>query len=306
MRLLLLGCTGFIGRELVPKLLKAGHQITIISRKSPISSKRQFKSDSLVHIQINPAIPENWNKSSLIKALEKANGVINLAGEPIADKRWTKIHCENIKNSRIKTTEGLIQAMRKLKNPPEVLLNGSAIGFYGTSQDNSFIEESKSGDDFLANLCQNWEKIAMQKPNKTRLVILRIGIVLGSDGGALSKMLPIFKAGFGGPIGNGKQWMSWIHRKDLCNLIEKLIKEKKWEGVFNAVSPQPSRMIDFTKTLATVLGRPNLLAVPAPLLKLILGDGAKVVLEGQKVISNKLRRFKFEYPELKEALKEIT
>ena len=304
MRLLLLGCTGFIGRELIPKLLASGNQLTVISRKSP----RNFhSSDKLTYLKYDLTVPDNWEKLAIIQALEQAEGIINLAGEPITEKRWTKSHREKIKQSRLSTTQGLIDGMKKSKNTAKVLINASAIGFYGTSQEDLFTEENPSGKDFLANVCSQWEEIALKKPNSTRLIILRIGIVLGPDGGALGKMLPIFRAGFGGPIGTGTQWMSWIHRTDLCQIIEESIVNKSWNGVINAVAPEPSKMSKFSESLAKVLGRPSLLPVPGPLLKLLLGDGAKVVLEGQNVVSKRLNRlkFQFKYPKLNQALEAI-
>jgi len=187
-----------------------------------------------------------------------------------------------------------------------VIINGSAIGYYGTSLSKEFNENSIGGNDFLANLCKNWEAAASEKPFFSRLVIFRIGIVLEADGGALGKMLPVFKLGLGGPIGNGMQWMSWIHRSDLCDLVVKALIDKKFSGVINAVAPEPVLMKDFSKTLGKCLNRPNLLPVPSTLLKVLLGDGAKVVLEGQKVISIKLKNYKFKYPLLENAINAST
>tara|TARA_Y100001968_G_scaffold324404_1_gene363657 strand:+ start:1331 stop:2260 length:930 start_codon:yes stop_codon:yes gene_type:complete len=308
MRLFLLGCTGFIGRELIPRLLNSGHHLTVISRNVQPHSLRGLSSKQLQHLQIDPSKPINWENTELLEALSKANGVINLAGEPITEKRWSDQQCEIITNSRLSTTASLIKTMSGLQEMPEILVNASAIGFYGTSQDSFFTENSSCGDDFLSNLCFQWEHLAMQKPNTTRLVLLRIGIVLEADGGALGKMLPVFRSGFGGPIGNGKQWMSWIHRTDLCNIIETSLLDKSWGGVINAVAPNPCDMSTFSKTLGKALGRPSLLPIPGPLLQLLLGDGAKVVLEGQKVICERLEKmsFKFQFPELKQAIESIT
>tara|TARA_Y100001968_G_scaffold45599_1_gene35622 strand:+ start:3153 stop:4091 length:939 start_codon:yes stop_codon:yes gene_type:complete len=305
MHLLLLGCTGFIGSELVPQLLRSGHHLTIVSRKLPKKFSNNVDSERIIYLQSDPGNPKSWSEAKLQNALSQANGVINLAGEPIAEKRWTKKKCEEIKNSRIQTTRGLIETMSNMKINPQVLINASAIGYYGSSQNDLFTEENDSGQDFLAKLCKEWEEIASEKPAKTRLVLLRIGIVLGTNGGALGKMLPVFRAGFGGPIGNGQQWMSWIHRTDLCQMIDQALLDEKWEGIINAVSPNPSSMSDFSCTLGKVLGRPSLLPVPEFLLKLLMGDGAKVVLEGQKVSSNRLKKlkFNFRYAELFEALK---
>ena len=308
MRLLLIGCSGFIGRKLVPTLLKDGEELTIISRKNKKNLISFLDSDDFTHLKINPALPSSWKNTVLLETLAKTDGVINLAGEPISEKRWTANHCLEIENSRIQTTNLLIKALHQLKKPPKVLINGSAIGFYGSSSEQVFDEEDSSSKDFLGALCQEWESAALKKPRSTRLIILRIGIVLGPDGGALGKMLPVFKSGLGGPIGDGNQWMSWIHRQDLCEIIQNGLKKSSWEGQFNCVAPFPIRMKEFSATLGKCLGRPSLIRVPAPLLKLLLGDGAKVVLEGQRVNCSKLikKGFKFNYPKINQALMNAT
>ncbi len=256
---------------------------------------------------MNPAESSSWDNDAIQNSLKSCEGIINLAGEPIAEKRWTTDQCKEIRNSRIETTKHLIKNLSNLRKPPKVLINASAIGFYGSHPQNEFTEENFQGDDFLANLCQEWESIAKNKPRATRLLIVRIGIVLAKDGGALGKMLPIFRAGLGGPIGDGRQWMSWIHRTDLCNLINESVKNSAWSGVVNGVAPNPIRMHEFSNSLGQVLGRPSLLAVPGPILKLILGDGARVVLEGQNVQPKRLNKlkFKFKFPSINDALQAI-
>ena len=263
MKLLLTGCTGFIGRELIPLLLKEGHSLTVISRKTKGRLNTIVKDSRIKVIQMNPAESSSWDKEEIQNSLKSCEGVINLAGEPIAEKRWTTDHCKEITNSRIETTKNLIKNLRNLRKPPKVLINASAIGFYGSHSQTEFTEENIQGDDFLANLCKEWEFTAKNKPRATRLLIVRIGIVLAKDGGALGKMLPIFRAGLGGPIGDGKQWMSWIHRTDLCKLINESVKNSAWSGVVNGVAPNPVRMNEFSNSLGQVLGRPSLLAVPA-------------------------------------------
>ena len=307
MKLFLTGCTGFIGRELIPLLIKEGHTLTVISRKSKEQLKMIANDSNLKTIQMNPAESFAWNNEKIQKSLKSCEGIINLAGEPIAEKRWTDDHCKEITNSRLKTTKNLIDNLRSLKKSPKILINASAIGFYGSHAQTEFNEESIHGDDYLANLCKEWESIAKSKPRATRLLIIRIGIVLAKDGGALGKMLPIFRAGLGGPIGDGKQWMSWIHRTDLCSLITESIKNSSWSGVINGVAPKPVRMSEFTNLLGKALGRPSLLTVPGPILKLILGDGARVVLEGQNVKSQRLKKlkFKFIFPTINNAFNSI-
>ena len=304
MRLLLLGCTGFVGKELVPALLKEGHELCIISRKNINNLKINIPLDKFNFLKIDLSKKQNWSNENLLSNLKDSDGIINLIGEPIADKKWTEIQKEEIEKSRINSTKFLMETLKKSRINPKVIVNGSAIGFYGTSLTQEFNENSQSGNDFLANLCNKWEEVANGKPFFSRLVIFRIGIVLEAEGGALGKMLPVFKIGLGGPIGDGNQWMSWIHRSDLCGLIIKALVDKQFSGVYNAVAPEPVLMKYFSKTLGRCLKRPDLLPVPGSILKLLLGDGAKLVLEGQKVISIKLQEkiYKFKYPLLEKAI----
>ena len=302
MRLLLLGCTGFVGKELVPSLLNEGYEIYIISRKSINKLKIDLDINKFKFLKIDLSREQNWKNERILNILREIDGIINLIGEPIAEKKWTISQKQEIENSRINTTSFLMKTLKDFKINPKVIINGSAIGYYGTSLSEEFNENSIGGNDFLANLCKKWEAVAKEKPFYSRLVIFRIGIVLDSDGGALGKMLPVFKIGLGGPIGDGMQWMSWIHRSDLCMLIINALVDKKFSGVFNAVAPEPVLMKDFSKTLGKCLNRPNLLPVPGAVLKILLGDGAKVVLEGQRVISIKLKNFKFKYPLLEKAI----
>ncbi len=302
MRLLLLGCTGFVGKELVPTLLNENHEIYIVSRKPISKLKLDLDFNKFKFIQIDLSKEQNWNNENLLNTLRETDGIINLMGEPIAEKKWTSAQKQEIENSRINTTKFMMKTLKNFRINPKVIINGSAIGYYGTSLSDEFTENSIGGEDFLANLCKKWEAVAAEKPFFSRLVIFRIGIVLEADGGALGKMLPIFKIGLGGPIGDGMQWMSWIHRSDLCALINRALVDKKYSGVFNAVAPKPVLMKDFAQILGKCLKRPNLLPVPAAVLKILLGDGAKVVLEGQKVISTKLKNFNFKYPLLEKAI----
>ena len=309
MRLLLFGCTGFVGRELLPLLLQAGHQLTVVSRRLARGYEAERADGRLVWLQLDPASTTTWSDAELLKALNQADGVVNLAGEPIAEKRWTPAHRAVIESSRLETTRQLVEAITAAgASAPKVLVNASAIGFYGSSLTERFLESSGSGGDFLASLCQRWEDAAAGVPAGVRQVSLRIGIVLAADGGALGKMLPVFRTGFGGPIGSGQQWMSWIHRTDLCGLIIRALEDSQWTGVINAVAPEPVSMATFSKSLGRSLGRPSLLPVPGPVLQVLLGDGAKVVLEGQQVASERLDElgFSFRYPDLVAALAAAT
>jgi uncharacterized protein (TIGR01777 family) len=307
-RILLVGCSGFVGRALVPQLLAAGHSLTLVSRSSqPLPGVQH---PQLQRLQADPANPLSWQQPGLQQALASAEAVVNLAGEPIAEKRWTPQHVQLLRSSRIDTTSALVAALAALPEGqrPTVLINGSAIGYYGTSTSQEFAETSPAGSDVLGQLCVAWEQEARVAESLCRVVILRIGIVLGADGGALGKMLPVFRMGFGGPIGDGQQWMSWISRIDLCQLISTALVDPAYSGVYNAVAPHPASMATFAATLGRCLGRPSLLPVPGPLLQLLLGDGAKVVLEGQKVLPCRLQEqgFTFAYGELSAALAAAT
>ena len=308
MRLLLLGCTGFVGRELVPQLLQAGHQLTLVSRRLARGYAAEQADGRVTWLQFDPAVESSWQDDALLSALAQADGVVNLAGEPIAEKRWTTSHLKVLEDSRLETTRLLVDALKACATPPAVLVNASAIGFYGTSPEQRFVESSPAGSDFLASLCSRWEAAAAEVPAATRQLSLRIGIVIAADGGALGKMLPVFRTGFGGPIGSGQQWMSWIHRSDLCALILRGLEDAAWSGVVNAVAPQPVSMARFAQELGRCLGRPSLLPVPGPVLQVLLGDGAKVVLEGQQVASDRLPElgFSFRYPDLPAALAAAT
>jgi hypothetical protein len=307
MHLLLIGCTGFVGRALVPALLQRGHELTLLSRR-PHPLPAVVGSRGLTLLQGDPAQASTWQDPALLAALQAADGVVNLAGEPIAEQRWTPEHLRRLRDSRVQTTEFLVAALKALPSPPEVLVNGSAVGYYGTSEEASFNEGSAAGDDVLGALCQAWESAADLAPPATRVVKVRTGIVLAADGGALGKMLPIFRAGFGGPIGSGRQWMSWIHRDDLVAIVVAALEDASYRGVYNAVAPAPATMAQFSAALGRSLGRPSLLPVPGPILQLLLGDGAQVVLKGQRVLPERLQQqgFRFTYPELSAALAAAT
>lgn len=306
MRLLLLGCSGFVGRELVPFLLKLGHELTLVSRQAqPFPA---LVGQRLSCIQLDPADSSSWTDNGLDAAVAQADGVVNLAGEPIAEKRWSEEQRRRLIDSRLGSTTRLVEALQAHPRPGRVLVSGSAVGYYGSSEEARFSESSPAAPDLLGQLCRDWEAAADQAPADCRVVKLRIGIVLGPDGGALGKMLPVFRAGLGGPIGSGRQWMSWIQRSDLCALIATALETPAYEGVYNAVAPEAVRMDRFATALGRVLKRPSLLPVPAPVLQLMLGDGAAVVLEGQQVVSERLgpQGFTFRYPDLDSALAAAT
>ena len=284
---LVTGATGLVGRALVAHL------------DDPFMTSRrpeQFGSDRAFMWPVNA---ESQQPD------EPIDVVYHLAGEPVAGGRWNQARMTRIRDSRVEGTRGLVDWIASWKTKPRVLVSASAIGYYGDRGDESLHEQSDVGESFLANVCRDWEAEAMRAESLgVRVVCARIGIVLAPGGGALEKMLPPFKMGVGGPLGSGKQWMSWIHRTDLCRMIQDALAEDHWQGVVNAVAPQPVSMATFASTLGRCLGRPSLLPVPGPVLHLLLGDGARVVLDGQQVCSDRLAElgFRFRYPDLSEAL----
>ncbi len=299
MKVAITGATGFVGSRLVQQLQAQGHQPLILTRNRDAALKTF---PNLEVVAYTPTASGSWQD-----AISGSNAVVHLAGEPIAESRWTAKQKQEIMDSRQFGTQKIVEAIVKANPKPTVLVNASAIGFYGTSETASFDENSTSGSDFLAEVCQKWEAEAQKvKAVGVRLVILRLGIVLG-DGGALAKMIPPFKLFAGGPLGTGKQWFSWIHRDDLVNLIIEALTRSDIEGVLNATAPNPVRMSELCQTLGEVLNRPSWLPVPGFALEALLGEGAQVVLEGQQVLPKRTisSGFNYQYPTLKQALAEI-
>ncbi len=299
MKVAITGATGFVGSRLVERLQAQGHQPLILTRNRA-SADRAFP--TLEIVAYTPTESGSWQQ-----AIAGCDAVVHLAGEPIAESRWTPERKQEILKSRQLSTQKIVEAIAQANPKPTVLVNASAIGYYGTSETATFDESSPSGNDFLAEVCQAWEAEAQKvKEAGVRLVILRLGIVLG-DGGALAKMTPPFKVFAGGPIGSGRQWFSWIHRDDLVNLILEAVTRKDIEGVFNATAPNPVRMTELCQTIGETLNRPSWLPVPSFALEALLGEGAKVVLEGQQVLPKRTTSygFKYRYPTVKQALAEI-
>ena len=304
MKIAITGATGLVGTRLVEQLQAQGHQIVALTR-SRAKAQKIFSTSSYPNVEIVEYTPLEsgvWQDS-----ISGCDGVVNLAGEAISE-RWTAQHKKSILESREIGTSKIVEAIAKAADKPKVLVSGSAIGYYGTSETAAFDENSATGTDFLAEVCQKWEASAKAvEQYGVRLVIPRIGIVLANGGGALGKMLAPFQMGAGGPIGNGKQWFSWIHRDDLVNLIIQALTREDLAGVYNATAPNPVKMGQFCQTLGEVLNRPSWLPVPEFVLELLLGDGAVVVLEGQQVLPKKTlaANIEYQYPEVKSALQEI-
>lgn len=304
MKIAISGATGFVGSRLVAKLHAEGHRILVLTRNTTFAQK-VFPPQAFPNLEIiayTPIVSGAWQDT-----IAGCDGVVNLAGEPIAEGRWTPERKQEILNTRKLGTQKIVEAIAKSQPQPSVLVNTSAIGYYGTSETASFDEDSANGKDFLAQVCQEWEAEAGKvKDINVRLVILRFGIILG-NGGALGKMITPFKLFAGGPIGTGQQWFSWIHLDDIVSLIIQALTKSTMEGVYNGTAPQPVSMNDLSTTMGKVMNRPSWLPVPGFAIEAILGDGAKVVLEGQQVLPKRTLEsgFEYQYPNLQSALTQI-
>ncbi|BAY86969.1 hypothetical protein NIES267_64800 [Calothrix parasitica NIES-267] len=304
MKVAITGATGFVGSRLVERLQKQGMKILVLTRNTE-SARRLFPANVYPDVEIiayTPAVSGSWQNE-----IANCEGIVNLAGSPISEGRWTTERKQEILNSRKLTTQKVVEAIANSSTKPQVLVNASAIGYYGTSETATFDENSPSGNDFLAQVCQVWEAEAQKvTDSNVRLVILRFGIVLGM-GGALGKMITPFKLFAGGPIGSGEQWFSWIHLDDMVGLILHALTNSQMSGVYNGTAPKPVRMAELSTTMGQVMNRPSWLPVPAFAIEAMLGDGAVVALEGQKVSPKRTLEsgFKYGYSDLEPALKEI-
>jgi hypothetical protein len=301
MKILVTGGTGFVGRPLVRKLVENNHEVVLLSRNPEAA-----KSALALPLTVFKWDPEASTPPK--EAYQGIEGIVHLAGESIAAGRWTEKQKKKILDSRTLSTRNLLKGAVEAGVKPKALVMASAIGIYGDRGNDSLSESSPQGIGFLADVCRAWEKES-QYPGleSVRKVNLRIGIVLGKDGGALQKLLPLFKLGGGGPVGNGKQWMSWIHRSDLVEMILYSLTHDNVSGAVNAVAPNPSTNAEFSKALGKAVNRPAFMPAPAIALKLAMGEMSELVLASQKVEAKKIldSGFVFTYPKIQEALDEI-
>ncbi len=297
MKITLTGGTGFLGRRLVPRLLAEGHSVRLLVRQA--------------NTGFGPAVDCSlWNAYTMEpppESFEGAEVVIHLAGEPLS-QRWTPSARRRILDSRVVGTRRLVTAISKLERRPSVLIGASAIGIYGDRGEEVLTELSSPGKGFLAGVCAGWEREAgAAEALGLRIVKLRMGMILGKEGGALAQMLTPFQWGFGGQVGDGQQWMSWIHAEDLASLILFAIQHRSLAGPVNAVAPNPVRNSEFTATLSTVLRRMALLRMPAWSLRTIYGEMAEIILGSQHVQPKTVQEagFEFRYPTLRGALQNL-
>lgn len=299
-KVLIFGGTGFIGRKLVEELLANGYELVLMTRNK--EKAKEIFGDKV-------ALSE-WDKSLLIipsPELENIDYIINLAGETIGSYRWTNARKERIIQSRVETTRAIVEAIRNKVFSPKSLINVSAIGYYGANNEDELIESSPSGNDFLASVCQEWEREALKAEElDVRTVIIRIGLVLG-NGGVLKQMVMPYNFYLGGPLGNGEQWLSWIHIDDLTRIIRYTIEHEQLSGSVNATAPNPVTMSKFSHTLGIVLNKPSRFRIPTSVLRFLLGEMADLLVNGQKVIPEKITKagYKFKYPLLEKALKDL-
>ncbi|EFN59354.1 hypothetical protein CHLNCDRAFT_10342, partial [Chlorella variabilis] len=289
------GATGLVGGALVKQLLAEGYAVRVLTR-NVVAARGKLPYPGLQFVA-----PAQWSA-----AVCGTTAVVNLAGEPIAT-RWTSAIKAEVKRSRVAVTSQLAAAINACPSEqrPKVLVNSSAVGYYGNSESQTFSEASQPGRDYLAEVCREWEAAAGQA--QTRVVVLRTGIVLAREGGALGRMVPVFQIFAGGPLGSGRQWCSWIHRDDVTAMVLEAIRNDSWQGVYNATAPNPVRMGELCSALGSVMGRPSLVPVPDFALRTLLGEGASVVLEGQRVVPTRAQDagFKFRYTQVGDALRNV-
>jgi uncharacterized protein (TIGR01777 family) len=293
MNILITGGTGFIGTPLTQELRKSGNDVTVTTRRQTDTKEKL-----------------SWNPPGLIpqNIISKFDGIINLAGEPIAPARWTEERKKGILSSRIDTTRALVESIKAADTKPKVLISASAIGYYGPHGDESLTEDTPPASDFLADVCVKWEAEALKaQESGVRVVTVRIGGVLEADGGALPQMIIPFKFFIGGPIGSGKQWFSWIHRDDVVGIMRYALENESVSGSVNATAPNSVTNKQFSTALGKALNRPSCLAVPGFMVELTLGELGAVLLTGQKVLPEKVLKagYKFKYEDIEAALAAI-
>lgn len=299
-RVLVTGATGFVGRQLCLRLAREGFEVQVWTRSATTARAALGQGPQIVEA--------GEGREALVRALESCDAVVHLAGAGLFDRRWSAARKRELVSSRVDLTRELVNAIGAAKRRPRVLVNASAVGWYGSRGDELLDERSSAGAGFLAELCAGWEREAFAaREHGVRVAVHRIGVVLGLGGGALARMAPPFRFGVGGRLGNGRQWMSWIHAEDLVELLVRSLIDERFDGVFNAVAPEPATNRDLTRELGRALGRATPFPVPAFALRLALGGSSTVLLSSQRVLPRRALElgFEFRHPTLASALSQL-
>ncbi len=292
-RALITGGTGFIGKRLCADLLADGWEVDVVTRDV---------------VRARSVLPRDARPVLSLSGAEVPDAIINLAGENLAAGRWTEARKKEIWESRLHITEDVVAYIRACSTPPPVLINGSAVGYYGACGDTLVDETTSAGNEFQSRLCNDWESTAREAEQyDVRVCRIRTGLVLGADDGALAQMLTPFRLGLGGPLGSGQQYMPWIHIRDEVRAIRFLIDNESAAGAFNLTAPNPVTNQTFTKALGRVLHRPTLARVPAPVLKILLGEMSHLLLTGQRAVPKALQEagFTFSFDDIEDALSDL-
>ncbi len=295
MRILITGATGFIGQPLCRQLAQKGHELLAVSR-SPDKAREKLPEGAEIRAEV----------SDFVEAAPEA--VINLAGEPIAEGRWTDEKKRRIVESRVEATRAIVELCGDAETPPKVLVSASAMGYYGDQGDRDVTEDTPPNHEFVHEICDRWETEARKaETHAVRVAVARIGLVLDTGGGMLAKTLTPFKLGVGGRLGDGSQYMPWIHREDMVRILIFLLDNDELSGPFNASAPNPVTNAEFTRALASQLNRPAVLPAPAVALKLAFGEMSRLLLTGAKMLPKRLldAGFEFEFRRLDAAFAEI-
>ncbi len=298
MNVIILGGTGLIGRALARQLVENGHVVKVLTRSTAVKGL----AEGIESVQWDGKTTAGWEEEA-----RWAEAMINLVGENIGAKRWTEERKQAILESRLKAGQAISAAVEAGARP-KVILQASAVGYYGTSFTENFYERSKPGHDFLSKICVDWEaSTSSVEAAGVRRVILRTGVVLDKSEGALARMLLPFRLYVGGPLGSGRQWLSWIHLKDEVNAIQFLMENPTAKGAYNLAAPQPVTNAVFGRALGKVLRKPYWLPIPAFALKFMLGEMSTIVLDGQRVVCDRLKNagFKFKFNEIEPALRDL-
>ena len=307
MKIVIAGGTGFLGSPLAEAYAEESHDVRVLTRGLPAGESRHDPGTGVPGIT-RVGWRADGESGPWADAIHDADAVINLAGESIAGARWSPQRKALLRDSRILATRSLSAAINAAPAPPPVFISGSAVGYYGPSGDETKTEESRPGDDFLAHLCVDWEQEARRAERAgTRLVLLRTGLVIERSGGALAKMITPFRLFAGGPMGSGRQYMSWIHRLDWLEMVRWIVATPQVSGPVNATAPHPVTNRHLARALGRALRRPSLVPAPGFALKIILGEMANSLLTGQRVIPSRAQAlaFHFRYPEIEQAFRGI-